>query len=80
MRQTYSHRGADVRVVYEGENGGLLSIQVGELEVAELPGVNQNVVIPTSCATAVGTKWLAKKDRDHRPAGIPRPGRANWPR
>lgn len=62
QRQTYSHRGARVRVVYEGENGGLLSIQVGELEVVELPGVNQNVVIPTSCATAVGTKWLAKKD------------------
>ena len=61
-RQTYSHRGARVRVIYEGENGGLLSIQVGELEVEELPGVNQNVVIPTSCATAVGTKWLAKKN------------------
>lgn len=60
-RQTYPYRGARVRIVYESENGGLLSIQVGELEVAELPGVNQNVVIPTSCATAVGTKWLAKK-------------------
>lgn len=60
-RQTYSHRGARVRVVYEGDTGGLLSIQIGELEVKELPGVNQNVVIPTSCATAVGTKWLAKK-------------------
>lgn len=61
-RQTYSHRGARVRIIYEGENGGLLSIQIGELEVEELPGVNQNVVIPTSCATAVGTKWLAKKN------------------
>ena len=61
-RQTYSHRGARVRIVYEGGSGGLLSIQIGELEVAELPGVNQNVVIPTSCATAVGTKWLAKPD------------------
>lgn len=62
QRQTYSHRGARVRLLYEGQTGGLLSIQIGELEVKELPGVNQNVVIPTSCATAVGTKWLAKKN------------------
>ena len=62
QRQTYSHRGARVRIVYDGTKGGLLSIQIGELEVIELPGVNQNVVIPTSCATAVGTKWLARKD------------------
>lgn len=60
--QTYDYRGARCRILYAGDTGELLSIQVGELEVAELPGVNQNVVIPTSCATAVGTKWLARKD------------------
>lgn len=61
-QQTYPSRGARVRVIYEAETGGLISIQIGEIEVAELPGVNQNVVIPTSCATAVGAKWLARKD------------------
>ena len=80
MRQTYSHRGARVRVVYEGENGGLLSIQVGELEVFELPGVNQNVVIPTGCATAVGTKWLAKKDAKTIGLLIPRQARGQLAR
>lgn len=61
-QQTYPLRGARCRVVYAAETGELLSVQIGELEVEELPGVNQNVVIPTSCATAVGTKWLARKD------------------
>jgi hypothetical protein len=60
--QTYSARGARCRIVYDGVSGELLSIQIGELEVKELPGVNSNVVIPTSCATAVGTKWLARKN------------------
>jgi len=54
--QTYAARGARCRVVYDGTSGALISIQIGELEVAELPGVRSNVVIPTSCATAVGTK------------------------
>lgn len=60
--QFYETRGHRVRIVYEAETGGLISIQIGEVEAVELPGVNSNAVIPTSCATAVGVKWLARKD------------------
>ena len=60
--QSYATRGARVRIVYDSREGELLSIQIGEMEVTELPGVNNVVVVPTSCAAAVGTKWLARKD------------------
>lgn len=60
--QSYAKRGARVRLVYDAREGELLSIQIGEMEVKELPGINNVVVVPTSCAAAVGTKWLAKKN------------------
>ena len=36
-QQTYPSRGARVRVIYEAETGGLISIQIGEIEVAGTP-------------------------------------------
>ena len=60
-RQTYPARGSRCRVIFDAATSELMSVQIGEIEVEELPGVNANMVVPTSCATAVGTKWLARK-------------------
>ncbi|MFQ5903632.1 MAG: ornithine cyclodeaminase family protein, partial [Candidatus Binatia bacterium] len=40
----------------------LLAITVGEVRVKELPEANNVVNVPTACATAVGVKWLARKN------------------
>lgn len=61
-RQSYAARGDRVRIVYASETGQLQSIQIGEMEVSELPGVNPNVVIPTACASVVGTRLLSRPD------------------
>lgn len=66
--QTYSVRGRPVRVIYDANNSELLAITIGEVRVKELPEVNNVAVIPTACATAVGVKWLAR--RDSRRLGI----------
>jgi ornithine cyclodeaminase/alanine dehydrogenase-like protein (mu-crystallin family) len=66
--QTYSVRGRPVRVIYDANNSELLAITIGEVKVKELPDVNNVAVIPTACATAVGVKWLAR--RDSRRIGI----------
>jgi alanine dehydrogenase len=66
--QTYSVRGRPARVIYDASNSELLAITIGEVRVKELPEVNNVAVIPTACATAVGVKWLAK--RDSRRIGI----------
>jgi alanine dehydrogenase len=60
--QTYSVRGRPVRVIYDASNSELLAITIGEVRVKELPEVNNVAVIPTACATAVGVKWLARKN------------------
>src|SRR5919109_964300 len=60
--QTYSVRGRPVRVIYNAKNSELLAIIIGEVRVKELPDVNNVAVIPTACATAVGVKWLARKN------------------
>lgn len=61
-RQTYSVRGRPVRVIYNANNSELLAITIGEVTVKELPEVNNVVNIPTACATAVGVKYLARKN------------------
>lgn len=66
--QTYAVRGRPVRVIYDSHNSELLAITIGEVRVKELPEVNNVAVIPTACATAVGVKWLAR--RDSRRIGI----------
>jgi ornithine cyclodeaminase/alanine dehydrogenase-like protein (mu-crystallin family) len=66
--QTYAVRGRPVRVIYDANNSELLAITIGEVRVKELPEVNNVAVIPTACATAVGVKWLAR--RDSRRIGI----------
>jgi len=60
--QTYSVRGRPVRVIYNANNSELLAITIGEVRVQELPEVNNVAVVPTACATAVGVKWLARKN------------------
>lgn len=60
--QTYSARGRPVRVIYNANNSELLAITIGEVRVKELPEVNNVATVPTACATAVGVKWLARKD------------------
>jgi alanine dehydrogenase len=60
--QTYSVRGRPVRVIYNANNSELLAITIGEVRVKELPEVNNVAVVPTACATAVGVKWLARKN------------------
>lgn len=61
-RQTYSVRGRPVRVIYNAADSELLAITIGEVRIKELPEVNNVATVPTACATAVGVKWLAKKD------------------
>jgi ornithine cyclodeaminase/alanine dehydrogenase-like protein (mu-crystallin family) len=61
-RQTYSVRGRPVRVIYNVGNSDLLALTIGEVRVKELPEVNNVATVPTACATAVGVKWLARKD------------------
>ncbi len=61
-RQTYAVRGRPVRVIYNANNSELLAITVGEVRVRELPEANHVVNIPTACSTAVGVKWLARKN------------------
>jgi ornithine cyclodeaminase/alanine dehydrogenase-like protein (mu-crystallin family) len=60
--QTYAVRGRPVRVIYNAANSELLAITIGEVRVKELPEVNNVAVVPTACATAVGVKWLARKN------------------
>jgi ornithine cyclodeaminase/alanine dehydrogenase-like protein (mu-crystallin family) len=66
--QTYSVRGRPVRVIYNANNSELQAITIGEVRVKELPEVNNVAAIPTACATAVGVKWLAR--RNSRRVGI----------
>lgn len=61
-RQTYAVRGRPVRVIYNSKNSELLAITIGEVRVQELPEANNVVNVPTACATAVGVKWLARKN------------------
>jgi ornithine cyclodeaminase/alanine dehydrogenase-like protein (mu-crystallin family) len=61
-RQTYAVRGRPVRVIYNAANSELLAVTIGEVRVRELPEVNNVAVVPTACATAVGVKWLARKN------------------
>ncbi|MCH7569210.1 MAG: ornithine cyclodeaminase family protein [Deltaproteobacteria bacterium] len=60
--QTYAVRGRPVRVIYSANNSELLAITIGEVRVKELPEVNNVVNVQTACATAVGVKWLARKN------------------
>ena len=60
--QTYAVRGRPVRIIYNANNSELLAITIGELRVKELPEANNVVNVPTACATAVGVKWLARKN------------------
>jgi len=60
--QTYAVRGRPVRVIYSAANSELLVITIGEVRVKELPEVNNVAVVPTACASAVGAKWLARKN------------------
>lgn len=60
--QTYAVRGRPVRVIYNANNSELLAITVGEIRVKELPEANNVVNVQTACATAVGVKWLARKN------------------
>jgi len=61
-RQTYSVRGRPVRVIYDANNSELLAVTIGEVTVKELPEINNVATVPTACATAVGIKWLARKN------------------
>lgn len=61
-RQTYAVRGRPVRVIYSANNSELLAITIGEVRVKELPEANNVVNVQTACATAVGVKWLARKN------------------
>jgi ornithine cyclodeaminase/alanine dehydrogenase-like protein (mu-crystallin family) len=63
--QTYAVRGRPVRVIYSANNSELLAITIGEVRVKELPEANNVVNVQTACATAVGVKWLARKN-SHR--------------
>ena len=60
--QTYAVRGRPVRVIYSANNSELLAITIGEVRVKELPEANNVVNVQTACATAVGVKWLARKN------------------
>lgn len=60
--QTYAVRGRPVRVMFSAENSELLAVMIGEIRVKELPEANNVVNVQTACATAVGVKWLAKKN------------------
>jgi ornithine cyclodeaminase/alanine dehydrogenase-like protein (mu-crystallin family) len=60
--QTYAVRGRPVRVIYNANNSELLAVTIGEVKVRELPEANNVVNVPTACATAVGVKWLARKN------------------
>ncbi len=60
--QTLDVRGRPVRVIYNANNSELLAIAIGEVRVKELPDVNNVAGVPTACATAVGVKWLSKKN------------------
>ncbi len=60
--QTYAVRGRPVRVMFSADNSELLAITVGEVRVKELPEANNVVNVQTACATAVGVKWLARKN------------------
>jgi len=60
--QTYAVRGRPVRVIFSADNSELLAITVGEVRVKELPEANNVVNVQTACATAVGVKWLARKN------------------
>lgn len=60
--QTYAVRGRPVRVMFSAENSELLAVTIGEVRVKELPEANNVVNVQTACATAVGVKWLAKKN------------------
>ena len=60
--QSYAVRGRPVRVIYNANNSELLAITIGEVRVRELPEVNNVATVPTACATAVGVKWLARKN------------------
>jgi ornithine cyclodeaminase/alanine dehydrogenase-like protein (mu-crystallin family) len=51
-----------VRVIYSANNSELLAITIGEVRVKELPEANNVVNVQTACATAVGVKWLARKN------------------
>lgn len=60
--QTYGVRGRPVRVIFSAENSELLAVTIGEVRVKELPDANNVVNVQTACATAVGVKWLARKN------------------
>ena len=60
--QTYAVRGRPVRVIYSANNSELLAITIGEVRVKELPEADNVVNVQTACATAVGVKWLARKN------------------
>jgi alanine dehydrogenase len=60
--QTYAVRGRPVRVIYNADNSELLAVTIGEVRVRELPEVHNVATVPTAAATAVGVKWLARKN------------------